>query len=968
MSAPDEIPGGRLWCPHFHYISERKLRQLFSKVAAVRSADRELFDFTHRRIEVFRGTSAEDAEKWGEELVYRLFSEDNIGNFVVVVEGEVGTGKSELCAYLAHRLKDGGRPILHINKDDDLMSILSERIPEFYQEHFDEALPGASEFQQLQGDIENNPRTVANNATSGALLNLGRKGHKVSHSEDDEEFIRDFVQDKLQLLIERGEYAREIKFVTEGDYKQLEELQVFPDDIPGEEAVQAWNDELWREIRERYETDSLGEVLEIVGKQFENTRPVIVFEDFAIASMEAERLRNYMERDNPNDNWDFIVAGTRDSTEILHTRTAEDRFEFFQTNRPRSRSVLFLDESNAIDFARPYLGYIKQGDGSVQYAQDSETGEYELRQAPENTLCAECGFCDENFRDLFPFNTAFLSRIYTGLDESQQSPREYIMMVFEVLEAWYEGHVIAPSSANSLRSLRNTISAADEVYEEAEEFADLGKWYGTIENDHIKVDRRFADAFGLVDDGDIDVVEVTQDEIIIPGSGVSQAETSTSTAERDKTSSSTDDTGQEEQTRIEQLIEEHNGLIDSWLENPGEYSETNRYIAQGIRDALKYLTDEFKLYTGTKLEYRLSSQKDPFVYREGDESPDPDQIILDRRDFRRSDLRRILRFGIRRVEEPRSADIQNLLEECGTQLMHYGLAWQNQLIESYLNSDDVLYKRHASYDFSDFILASYVHLVMLDSPWVEIDASEINSRYRDDQEFSIDGQLEASLKDTVPDDEYQHFETAMNAADHVEQMLGKMFGVSANNLDVPRIRARLQRNEPYTVLTMLGRQYIGNIEPRVRFGQDMFVREIANTMYDLRLQLVEIADHGYENEAIDLVSREFSGLEMELISELVANLKTYEGVNPDLQQELTKFVEYSQDDIDSARRAAETARRLRSGSNREKIHASLISKKLSATPVVTQFHNVPIDGAGTGQIEGASLGERFMEVSRHYVG
>jgi len=30
--------------------------------------------------------------------------------------------------------------MLHIDKDDDLMSILSERIPEFYQEQFGEEL------------------------------------------------------------------------------------------------------------------------------------------------------------------------------------------------------------------------------------------------------------------------------------------------------------------------------------------------------------------------------------------------------------------------------------------------------------------------------------------------------------------------------------------------------------------------------------------------------------------------------------------------------------------------------------------------------------------------------------------------------------------------------------------------------------------------------------------------------------
>jgi len=75
------------------------------------------------------------------------------------------------------------------------------------------------------------------------------------------------------------------------------------------------------------------------------TRPVIVFEDFSITAMEAAKLSRFIESDSTENTWDFIVAGTRDSTGPLHTQTAEDRYEFYQTNRTNSQSVLFLDRS-----------------------------------------------------------------------------------------------------------------------------------------------------------------------------------------------------------------------------------------------------------------------------------------------------------------------------------------------------------------------------------------------------------------------------------------------------------------------------------------------------------------------------------------------------------------------------------------------------------------------------------------------
>jgi hypothetical protein len=65
--------------------------------------------------------------------------------------------------------------------------------------------------------------------------------------------------------------------------------------------------------------------------------------------------------------------------------------------------------------------------------------------------------------------------------------------------------------------------------------------------------------------------------------------------------------------------------------------------------------------------------------------------------------------------------------------------------------------------------------------------------------------------------------------------------------------------------------------------------------------------------------------------------------------------------------AADTADTIRVENTQDQIQASLISLKLAATPVVKRFRSVPIDGASSNGGHRGGLGERFKEVSDHYV-
>ncbi|WP_244877491.1 hypothetical protein [Haloferax prahovense] len=974
-TTPAESEFGR--CPHFDAVDEKTLRRLFSKVAAVRSEDYDLFSFTHRPMDVYDGSDPRTERTVSEDKVYRQFTENREGNFVVVIEGVVGTGKSELCAYLSHRLEaEDDRPTLHIDKNDDLMTILSERIPEFYEEHFDEELPGASDFKNLKSDIEDNPQTVANNATSGAILNLKRLDYDVSTTADQENEIRDYVADKLVQLVERGEYDRKVQFVGDKEYEQNEDLQIFEDDVHSSEAASAFDAELWREVRDRYNTASLDNVLEHVGSRFEDTRPVLVFEDFSIAAMEAEKLRNYMERDKTSDNWDFIIAGTHDSTEILHTQTAGDRFKFYQTNTPNSNSVPFLTEQTAVDFVRPYLGYMKKHDGSVRY--DSEGDSFELLPAPSGSICADCGFCDESFRDLYPFNKPFLRRIYTSLEEDQQSPRELVMVVFEVLRDFYEGFVHAPSSADILKPLRNTISVADSVYDEAEEYADLAKWYGIEDGESVVIDRKFVDAFGLPIENLPDEISIGDDHIRVQKTGGTIGPEKTRCPSCNALSSEfrTEQSGRvvcgscgEEISppddpvvgKIKNAKEE----VDSWLENPQKYPDTNMYIRRGIKDLLEHLTDGFRLYEGQPLLYKLSSQKDPFVYPDSTDSPEPDQIIIDREEFQRSDLRQLAEFGVRRVEKPRSANYEKLRSRIGTQLTGYAKRWRRRIFETQLDNENSLYKQHAQYDFSDFILASYATLVVLDDPTTPVTAERLNERFQDPEDLSLDLDLKSGLKEVVDKDDYPHFTTAMNNAAYVESLVGELFGVSASSLDVPHVRQRLSQRSPYQVLAMLGRQYIQNVEARVRFDTGHNVKDFANTMYDVRKALDDVVNRGYDAETVKYVTTTIEGTDMGRINEIYNNLTAYNGVDPDFREALAKVCQHSNEDVADAIDIAHLARELSSGDTFDQATAALASQKLSNLKLVRQFEEVPF--AGKGGTTTDSIGAAFREVSQYYV-
>jgi hypothetical protein len=848
------------------------------------------------------------------------------------------------------------------------MTLLSERIPEFYQEHFDEEMPGASSFQQLREDLNDNGEAVANNASSGAILNLSQNYDIDAEGKGDK--IREHVREQLSLLVESGSYAKEIKFITEEAYKQKGALQIFEENISVEEAVNAFNDELWTEVRELNNTRPLDTVLEEVGEKFTDTRPVMIFEDFAITAMEAERLASYMERDKPTDNWDFIVAGTRDSTEVLHTRTAEDRFEFYRTNEQNSNSVLFLNEDSAVDFIRPYLAYFKSFDGSVEYDRSGGGLDLELKPAKQGSLCAECGFCDESFRDLFPFNEPFLERVYAGLDEEEKSPREYVMVVFDILEQYYEGYIDAPSDADVLVPLENPVDPAPEVWDRAERVGNLGRWYGTPESTsgEIVVDRRFADVFGLEE---TDTVTFGASEVRVPTEEMDGlgGDNGGDDGGDDGNDDGGDDGGEgvdPAKVRAKEKYDELSSNVRAWQSNPSNFTEISQYIRRGLTKAFEHITDNYRLFDNSGLRYNLSSQKDPFVFSSMTAYPDDDQIGIDPEGFWQTDLKTLLKFGIFYEEYRPGADIVPILDSMGTQLTGYGRQWRRKVIDDNLRSEFRLFKQSSNCGFEDFALAGYAFVVLLDSPFDDLTAATLSERFDEGKPYSLDTELNTALKEELDKDSRKTLSDFMKYAEQFEDLFSAFFGATQSTVDVRAVRQRMNERSPLSIIEDLAKTKIDDISARVRFDTNNKFRDIAKTAYYLESTLESL-----EGESRDDVLGTFTDVLADVsindLEALVTTLETYEDANQEMIESLKKFTRLSQSDVDDAVAAAERAHSmLIRGVEQERLQAILISQKLSADDVYKRFNDLTIVRSG-GSGSDAGFGERFNEVSTYYV-
>ncbi len=884
-------PNGSL-CPHYEQLDEDLFEDLFSEVAKVRSDRPDLFRFTHRPIKVFEKYSGEEREVSENEILSNFLNQRH-RNLVTIIDGNVGTGKSELCAYLSLELKEAGRSVLHIDKNADLLTIMAEEIPDFYERvSGGDTLEARDQLEKLKRQVKQHRGLVAKRITSGAMLTIADlQSSTVDLTDKQEDDVINFVKRKITNLAQRGEFSTKIEFVTVSDeaneIAEYNFLDVF-EQVDDETAAEHWNEAIWAAIRQDYQTPTMDTLLAEVAEKLDE-QPVLVFEDFSVSALDAERLQEYIEQDSPKYTWDFIIAGTQESTRTLETNTAKDRdwIRFYRTNKRDSNQVLFLNEDSAVDFARPFLGYVKNSDNSVRYL--DETRKQKLGQPENNSICNRCSFCDDTFRDLFPFNETFIQRIYDGLPTEEQRPRIFIQTIAKILSAYYHGDVAVPAAWNEIDdTLSNPIVLDNEEIYENEPLRRLSQWYGTqqeIDGESVvTVDRRFARAFGidrpeLFEEYDIIRTEIQSvDSLVIPLT--------------EGTISTGGDSGGEDDKKdpIQERYDEARTHIDTWQSDTQNQkaSEVDVYIKRGLTDAINQLTNGFEIYPGGELNILVGSERTPFNFTDAGPT-ETDQILIDPADFTHPQLLKLLKFGITRDLEPRQADYEGLFDRLGPQLSDYAQKWQQHIRDTYL-SPRYFYASNQQYrSFEEFVAGAYGILAILSDPGEQVTAKRLASLYTADTQLQMDDNLDEILKGFADRETYDTITNIFDSVAPIESLFGDVFAISSNLVDVPQLKKALKRRHPFGIGASLTKSSLEKLPAKVRFDSNTPLREVGLQVYKTVRELDRLPAGDQAERAPRFVNAQLQGINMENVREITGKLKTYDNVDSEVRENLIGF-------------------------------------------------------------------------------
>lgn len=627
---------------------------------------REVFEKTHvpiSRIQVEENkefdTWVDDNEQFvDEELVLDAITDSSFddSNRLFFVVGESGCGKSELCQWLDYQIQDRAEtagdnefahePILiprHVREPAEVLEKLTAGIEghDFENAKYLADLPMEGIFRETTGTIIN--RFDRSDEATVEFLTSEKFERKIRGNL--EEYVENFADPDESITFEPIEQEELVQFLEQHPHVEHEHENKDHDVDPIEYLYKEIKDGATEALKEMLFAGDIKKILHDIDDAYRerNTRPVLIIEDLTGFTIYDHQIISFFS-DLSTAHFDVVIGVTTGPyRRLIDQRRADLASEDTINDRIRARlnltketddgsKTLFLEQEGIhIDLARNYLRAIKEeSDGSFEPS------------LPDGVTPADV---DEVFGEwLYPFNEAFLTRIYENLQEDnlqKQTPRIYLNFVIEELL----NNVNPPFEhvdklQQRLGVITNPISSE---YSEPDE--PVLKWYGVRSGDQYTVNTTIPAVFGIDSDGEAPILTGPQNRC--PECGTQVYDTSGEWKCPECGYSEGEDG---KPTKAEIFQELQNELL-AWRRGETDFDKTSK-IEAGAQRAIRYFYDapnslvrpECRSSEAAYLRWEKGGDKVPIHVDNGDE-PQYTQIVLSP-DMSEGVLTDLLRLGV----------------------------------------------------------------------------------------------------------------------------------------------------------------------------------------------------------------------------------------------------------------------------------------------------------------------------------
>jgi hypothetical protein len=416
-------------CPLYQSKDSKILQDfvtLFEKVANRRAINPKIFEETH--FEIFAYVNEKKIKENNLfEIIYPK-NNQNKGSKCVVILGEPGIGKSELCTYFRNKLINENleKYILYLDKSVALYDIITDRLPNFYKQ---------ATGQKIIDDYEERFKLLKKPSLAAAAVLY----HMLKRL--DRELPAIFENDKpiqQNILIHLGEG---IKRIYQKNEQQTESsgLNIFDQyfikkhiNDPWMRAIRSFfknedSEQLAERLNEAFShgvTDASGipsfsRLLIKIAKEIDH-KIWIIFEDYDLPYLDNKEILGFAEADQTEIDIQFVMAlvpGRWDVLKKMLTGTFEQRATFIDFKEGKDN---FLNTDTCLKFIEPFLKYHKK-----HYSQ----------------YCKDCGKCPQDIITTFPMNYLFLKRIFDGLSIEKRNPRKYVEYIGMLLKDFIDENI-----------------------------------------------------------------------------------------------------------------------------------------------------------------------------------------------------------------------------------------------------------------------------------------------------------------------------------------------------------------------------------------------------------------------------------------------------------------------------------------------------------------------------------------------